>query len=213
MPGTPRNKKCSFPECINKIDASKAICCSICQGWFHLTCVSLNPETSDLIKNSKNKNILWKCDTCVFEIPSVASLLNKILSMEKFFTKKFEEVMTKIDKGTLPKSTEKTQEGPKISLNTTSTHTQAQDEPDPTLDTVKDDHSETVEHRPVQKVCGYYKRGNCRHGSTGKKLIEGLKCSFFYPPKCLKFCRYRNKIDFGCTGPCDLLHPIICKNS
>ena len=63
---------------------------------------------------------------------------------------------------------------------------------------------------PRSKVCLQYKRGRCIHGSRGDFVVDGKKCPFSHPPKCLNFCRYGNE---GCSGPCNYLHPFICKSS
>ena len=64
-----------------------------------------------------------------------------------------------------------------------------------------------------RNVCPHYKRGKCRHGASGKYLIDGKECPFYHPQKCLKFCRYGTENIRGCTGSCDLLHPFLCKDS
>ena len=66
--------------------------------------------------------------------------------------------------------------------------------------------------RPRQ-VCPHYKRGKCRHGASGKLLIDGKECPFIHPRKCLKYCRYGSDITNGCVGPCEYFHPYLCKNS
>ena len=62
-------------------------------------------------------------------------------------------------------------------------------------------------------ICKYYRLGKCRHGSTGKKPINGRECLFDHPCKCLKYCKYGNDISQGCNGSCDLLHPVLCQSS
>ena len=63
----------------------------------------------------------------------------------------------------------------------------------------------------VQKqVCNHYKRGTCRHGASGKKLVNNTKCPFMHPKKCSNYCKFGQG---GCNVNCGLLHPILCENS
>ena len=43
--------------------------------------------------------------------------------------------------------------------------------------------------------------------------MNGQQCKFAHPAKCIKFCRYGNDSDRGCSGGCNQLHPTLCKNS
>ena len=211
MPGTPRHKNCNLTECGTKIDdIVKAINCSICHGWFHLSCTSLEQEIADAIKTSKNKSLYWKCDNCVLDFPSVSSLFNKIIALEKLVTNKF----TKITSQIANLENKQSNEDPKVSSENTSTNNSEVEDHnselvDKSIQQIDNNFSKTV----PTKVCAYYKRGNCRHGSSGKISINGDICKFQHPPKCLKHCRFGNDPVRGCSGPCDLLHPIICRNS
>ena len=214
MPGTTRNRKCSVATCEFKIDdASKAMCCGMCQGWFHVGCISLSQETADLIKTNSN-NIIWKCDKCVFEQPSLGTLLNKIITLEKFISTKFEvfsQTITQIcnDKNVQP-NPNSTIAGttPPMQTNSVIEDTSSTNNNIPQNDAVLIEQTSFT-----KKICNYYKRGNCRHGANGKKLIEGQGCKYQHPPKCLKFCRYGNDPDYGCPGDCSLVHPVLCKSS
>ena len=60
--------------------------------------------------------------------------------------------------------------------------------------------------------CPLYKKRQCPHGLTGKKLIEGKACKYKHRKLCKYFaqfgpngCRYKNK--------CRYYHPQICENS
>ena len=65
----------------------------------------------------------------------------------------------------------------------------------------------------IPPLCSHYKRGRCRHGISGKKLVYGKECSFLHPRKCIKYCRYGNDKHKGCRGGCNFFHPILCRNS
>ena len=62
-------------------------------------------------------------------------------------------------------------------------------------------------------ICYLYKQGKCPHGSSGNRVVNGQQCNYSHPRKCIKFCRFGQDINQGCTGLCDLLHPILCRNS
>ena len=64
-----------------------------------------------------------------------------------------------------------------------------------------------------QQICYHYKYGRCRHGKTGKKIINGRECEFLHPQKCLTFCKFGNNDDQGFKGSCGLFHPKLCRNS
>ena len=76
---------------------------------------------------------------------------------------------------------------------------------------------ETVQFIPpsnvTQNVCPHYKKGKCRHGASGKNLVDGKLCMYVHPRKCLRYCRFGTDAYKGCSGSCNLLHPILCKNS
>jgi hypothetical protein len=65
----------------------------------------------------------------------------------------------------------------------------------------------------IQPLCKHYKRGRCRHGVTGKTMVNGSACKFLHPKKCLKYCRYGNDEHKGCQGSCAFFHPFLCRNS
>ena len=63
---------------------------------------------------------------------------------------------------------------------------------------------------PPQQVCNHYKRGKCRHGANGKKLINNRECKFMHPRKCRNYCRFGRD---GCDSACGQLHPVLCRSS
>ena len=73
--------------------------------------------------------------------------------------------------------------------------------------------TESVEDKglsPPQQVCSHYKRGKCRHGSNGKKLVNDQECKFLHPKKCRKYCKFGRE---GCDDTCGQMHPVLCKSS
>jgi hypothetical protein len=212
---TPRNKKCGITNCEDKFeDADKAINCRICKKWFHLHCVSLDQEIADFIKNNKGKGIVWKCDNCIFEQPSLGTLLAKISSLEKLVSNKFEVIDVKLSKIYDMSLVEK--ESDHALTDTKTVSVQTFDLASQITEDTNDENDDALpDFQPEIRnfTCSYYKKGKCRHGSSGKKTIDGKECKYLHPQKCVKYCRYGNSSIRGCNGPCKLLHPIICKNS
>ena len=62
-------------------------------------------------------------------------------------------------------------------------------------------------------ICFRYKQGKCPHGKSGNRIVNGQKCNFVHPRKCIKHCRFGQDKDQGCNGPCEFFHPILCRNS
>ena len=64
-----------------------------------------------------------------------------------------------------------------------------------------------------EKICKFYKSGNCQDGKTGKKPDHnGKTCDFNHPPTCRKFELFGYK-EKGCkVRDCSKLHLSLCKN-
>ena len=212
---TPRNKKCGISSCEGKLDdPEKAISCRICKKWYHLLCVSVDQEVSDFLKNNKCKGVVWKCDNCAFEQPSLNTLLAKISSLEKLVSNKFEVVDERLS-NIYDTSLVKKVSDP-IAIITKTVSVQTLDLISQSSDASADENDDVLlDIQPETRnfTCSYYKKGTCRHGSSGKKLMDGKECKFLHPPKCVKYCRYGNSPIRGCKGPCKLMHPILCKSS
>ena len=64
-------------------------------------------------------------------------------------------------------------------------------------------------------VCEAYKKRECRHGLTGKRLVDGKPCPHKHPPRCFRWCKHGDNKRSGCTkgSECTYYHPKLCKNS
>ena len=64
-------------------------------------------------------------------------------------------------------------------------------------------------------ICPLYKKMQCPHGLTGKRLINEAPCNKAHPPRCLKYCRFANDNKLGCTKgkECRYYHPTLCRHS
>ena len=67
---------------------------------------------------------------------------------------------------------------------------------------------------PQTAICKNYRRGTCKHGASGKNLINGSPCHYRHPRKCPKFIKFGRNRTNGCDKErCELFHPILCRNS
>ena len=65
-----------------------------------------------------------------------------------------------------------------------------------------------------KNICRDYRHGKCKHGTSGKKQLDGTACKFSHPRKCLKFCKFGRDPNRGCDkSQCEYFHPIICRYS
>ncbi|KAL5253961.1 hypothetical protein ACHWQZ_G013653 [Mnemiopsis leidyi] len=70
-------------------------------------------------------------------------------------------------------------------------------------------------HEKQAIICEAYKKRECRHGLTGKRLINGKPCPHKHPPRCFRWCKHGENKRSGCTKgeECTYFHPKLCKNS
>ena len=73
----------------------------------------------------------------------------------------------------------------------------------------------TVNPEIVTEVCSYFIKGQCRHGFSGKKAVDGKNCcGFLHPKVCDKLFKYGYERERGCNGRnCPNFHPSVCKDS
>jgi len=66
-----------------------------------------------------------------------------------------------------------------------------------------------------ETICEAYKKRECQHGLTGKRLINGKPCPHSHPPRCFRWCKHGDNKKAGCTkgSDCTYYHPKLCKNS
>jgi hypothetical protein len=74
------------------------------------------------------------------------------------------------------------------------------------------DRNSTAKRLDKKDICPLYKKANCPHGLTGKKIINGLPCSKSHPRRCINYCRFGEK---GCQkkNQCKFYHPVLCRSS
>ena len=64
-------------------------------------------------------------------------------------------------------------------------------------------------------ICNKYKKGTCRHGIKGTKIVDGKPCSFDHPKRCFQYCKFGLGGRLGCRWgkECRYFHPVLCKSS
>ena len=64
-------------------------------------------------------------------------------------------------------------------------------------------------------TCEKFRRGVCPHGISGLTPVNGQRCFFRHPKRCMPYCRYGTDSRQGCSRgrDCELMHPILCKYS
>lgn len=204
--------------CKDQIDdaRSSSVQCTRCEGWSHLKC-SMGKEVFDLLMKVKRARkplvydglLAYLCKDCM----SVVQMKNNAASTEASLTPNVTSVSASTQASsspTAPGCDVAATAGNKVSiLEETSSLA-----PKATIgagnEALEDKPSN---NKPVKPFCPFYKKGKCRHGMSGNKLINGQKCNFLHLQKCYKFCKFGRDKQRGCTGPCDYFHPILCKNS
>ena len=204
--------------CKSNIDDSKtrSVQCAGCYQWSHAKC-AVNKEVFDMLtkitkKDSSNKKtmvlqgmVAYLCTGCQANLKSsytnaksVSETPTPAEDVQKAATNPIQSVFTSSSTQTLNNSKLQQMLVENDAGDPIHSNTQRVVDPKPQL------------HKPI---CYLYKQGKCPHGSSGKKLVNGQQCNYSHPRKCLKFCRFGQDINQGCAGPCDLLHPILCRNS
>lgn len=187
-------------------DAVDSVQCIVCEEWSHVNC-TMSKKVFDLLASidkasTGNKKLVlagtvsYICDPCMASIrcKQKGQSIQKNTSLQKNATTSNLMVTHSVSNGrtsNAPKTTS-------LPLDSGSTLTNQQANPEISRSSL---------------ICSYFKKGKCRHGLNGKKIVNGRQCSFRHPKKCIKFCKYGNDIHKGCAGGCGYFHPIICRNS
>ena len=219
---------CGEPKCSKIVpEIGDSIFCDFCNKWFHLSCTEVEKDTFQFLTNA-HPSIFWKCSIC----PPIEEILNvhqNFKNFEKTLTTKIDKIETNISKkiNLAYKAKTDSSNSPSIthkpeqrsisnntvelqadipSVNTCATKTFNNNAP------VQQDegYSSKVNRKPLQKICNHYKMGTCRHGASGKKLVNNKECMYSHPFKCKDYCRFGPD---GCDGTCGLMHPILCSDS
>ena len=64
-------------------------------------------------------------------------------------------------------------------------------------------------------VCKKYRQGNCPHGRSGHRMVNGSSCLKPHPRTCFKYMKYGADQQRGCTQglECNWFHLVICQTS
>lgn len=180
---------------------SRSVSCACCKSWSHVKC-TMGKEVFDLLskvgKSSKKPMVFsgrlaYICQGCDSSIDKVIKTCKTVL-------------VSTSSQSTVTDTMTDTNVNSAISTSKETT----QNEPEENIQgySAKSKISETT-----TPICFYYKSGRCRHGKSGKTLVNGKKCNFLHPPKCIRFCKFGQDKIKGCDGSCKFFHPILCRNS
>ena len=179
------------------------IYCDVCNSCYHQSCTELDKQAYDFLSSTKFQSILWKCANC----PSVAMKENVVKNQANIEV----NPENKVDKNTSTTASYiNTDSNMAVHVNENRTEYFL-----PGISTTAATNSSKENNflSSPKQICLYYKKGRCRHGVSGKKVVLDMECKFLNPRKCMKFCKFGRDKYRGCSGTCGLFHPIICKYS
>ena len=219
--------RCGNSRCRALVGNVNAIRCDFCKLWYHLSCTELDEESYRFLSNTNFTSIVWKCATC----PSLEHILEndvacKLSKFEQSITRKIDCIETNISKkinlaykargeSVLPEQVsnslpESSPVNPTVDFTTVEEETLSNREIPPENNSPLVHISNNADTNSTRQVCGHYRKGVCRHGASGRKLVNNVSCKFLHPQKCRKYCKFGRD---GCEGNCGMLHPILCKNA
>ena len=199
---------------------SSSVQCSLCSCWSHVKC-SMNKEVFDLLTKICKRDNGNKKKTMVFVgmVPYICAgcqgflKSNSVISNDANINGSSATVANASTQATgntssptsCGTSTQVEHIVPSTTIIGTSTAT------DPISDaTTRANEHKREDSRPI---CHLYKQGKCPHGKSGNRMINGQRCNFQHPRKCIKYCRFGSDKYQGCIGTCEFFHPILCRNS
>ena len=192
--------KCELKYSVNKDDIPILSCINCGQGC-HYDCYK---DIVDAIK--LYPGIHYQCHRCVIKTTQSLQSNFDVDSQETHKTPNEEQDSQEVDTPLTPGQPNHTPLTPKqpsqtqeLSLSASPSRLSQPFEPD-------------EQRRPI---CQRYIRGNCPHGILGQTLVNGEKCFFSHPKRCMRFCRNGPYSRFGCNKgrDCEYMHPILCKFS
>ena len=191
--------------------------CNWCDGWFHDQCIGSSsfqsyigqePPPDEGNHNNGSKALhLWFCAGCASQQKNI---FDDIIDFLKKNSNVGEVAGRRLVDG------ERAQSSPPTSL------TPGETAPKTVAMTVDNSYQTvpTIPRNPEvltqnTRVCGFYRRGICRHGQSGKNRWEDrIQCIYRHPKKCYKYCKYGSDPVMGCNKEyCKLMHPLLCSHS
>ena len=207
--------QCSIIAC--NVESDNYMTCCECNSIFHPECSDIDLQLFLLLNENKCEglNWTWKCSPCVLTI-DVNNKKSDLEVLKDFISTKIEK-MTKEFKTEFYKKAEN-ENLEEILKNKTTNKSPNELEQNVNIEeniesSILDENEGFKLRVKKQTMCRHYKLGKCRHGTTGKKIIEGKECPFLHPPKCKRFCQYGDDYYNGCNGFCKMFHPVLCRNS
>ena len=186
--------------CKEKINDSRSssISCSSCNMWSHVKCTMGKEVFDTYLKVVKAKKPLIFSGLLAYLCTDCKDLICKIPTSSKITQTSVQSTASASSNVTKPT----VDTSPVVTIaNTVVKETE-----------VKKSKTENAT-LPKKQICYYYRHGKCRHGKSGKKMVDGKVCDFLHPNKCIRFCRFGKRRPNGCDGSCNFFHPKLCWSS
>ena len=190
-------------KCNQTIDdgSQTSVQCNSCCQWAHTKCAVHKDVFGLLQKINKDKkkmvmtgDLMFLCDPCLKEV-------------NDFFSVKNSPASTTANVNVESSTSDQV-------VQTQSKATSTDNVPTPVSTDKGSSDKQNANLVREKKICSFYARGTCRHGSSGKAAgMNGKVCNFSHPKKCPRFCKYGYDEQRGCNRSCNLFHPFLCNSS
>ena len=171
--------------------------CNWCDEWFHGQCIGTSsfqsyigqePPTDEGNHNNGSKALhLWFCAGCATKQKNI---FKDIVTFLKKKSSVGEVASRQLVDGERAHTSPQTSQTPPVTRPTP-------------VATAGDNSNNTTQTTPATKPvsrgitfekmssnCPFFKKGRCRHGKSGNKVVNGQKCMYSHPKLCVQFCRY-----------------------
>ena len=227
-PPSPENNNDNCGICKIACQADeKALECDGCSIWFHIKCHKLDEKIYDFYSDNmvSEHGFPWFCNQCSDKITIFMESVKNLSILETTGAVASRPPIEAERAHTSPPTVQAAREvARRPSIEDERAHTSPPTSLAATSRINKDVSTQSLDDSSTKKVhkqepelqkptCYYYRKGRCRHGSSGKKTVNGRKCLFLHPQKCSKFCRFGRDRAMGCNGSCGLFHPTLCPDS
>lgn len=189
---------------VESSDTTMMIQCDFCAEWFHAACTG-SKDYVDFISREEPSGTshsngclavhLWFCSNCHKKEEAILKSLKNSIKNVALSSKAAEDVVT------TSKDTGRSLPSSNIALVKDNVEAEVQS-------------SKVTFTKSSTPICRFYRKGFCRHGSSGSTLWENQTCKFRHPKKCFRYCKFGNDPVKGCLNKdCSYLHPMLCRKS